>query len=89
VDIVAALARPGSGDTAVLEARRNAASANLAASVGALERIRLDLLKLHAGAGDLRPLTTLIEEAHLLSEDARRLAEAEQEVDDAIERRYS
>jgi serine/threonine-protein kinase len=89
VDIVAALARPGSGDTAVLEARRNAASANLAASVSALERIRLDLLRLHAGAGDLKPLTTLIEEAHLVSEDARRLAEAEQEVEDAIERRYS
>jgi serine/threonine protein kinase len=89
VDVVAALARPGSDDTAVLEARRNAASANLAASVGALERIRLDLLKLHAGAGDLKPLTTLIEEAHLLSDDARRLAEAEQEVEDAIERRYS
>jgi hypothetical protein len=31
----------------------------------------------------------LIEEAHLLSDEARRLAEAEQEVEDAIERRYS
>ena len=89
VDVVAALARPGSGDTAVLETRRNAASANLAASVSALERIRLDLLRLHAGARDLKPLTTLIEEAHLLSDEARRLAEAEQEVEDAIERRYS
>jgi len=89
VDVVAALARPGSGDSAVLEARRNAASANLAASVSALERIRLDLLRLHAGAGDLKPLTTLIEEAHLLGDEARRLAEAEQEVEDAIERRYS
>jgi serine/threonine-protein kinase len=88
VDVVEALARPGSGDTAVLETRRNAASANLAASVGALERIRLDLLRLHGGAGDLAPLTTLIEEAHVLSDDARRLAEAEQEVEDAIERRY-
>jgi serine/threonine protein kinase len=88
VDVVAALARPDSDDTAVLERRRNAASANLAASVGALERIRLDLLKLHAGAGDLKPLTTLIEEAHLIGEEVKRLAEAEQEVDDAIERRY-
>jgi len=86
-DVVTALARPG--DTAVFETRRNAASANLAASVSALERIRLDLLRLHAGASDLKPLTTLIEEAQLLSEDARRLAEAEQEVEDAIERRYS
>ncbi len=89
VDVVAALARPASGDSAVLEKRRNAASANLAASVSALERIRLDLLRLHAGAGDLKPLTTLIEEAHLVSDEARRLAEAEQEVEDAIERRYS
>jgi serine/threonine-protein kinase len=89
VDVVAALARPDSDDTSVLERRRNAASANLAASVGALERIRLDLLKLHGGAVDLKPLTTLIEEAHLISDDVRRLAEAEQEVEDAIERRYS
>ena len=89
VDVVAALARPGSGDTAVLETRRSAASANLAASVGALERIRLDLLKLHGGASDLKPLTTLIEEAQLVADEVRRLAEAEQEVEDAIERRYS
>ena len=89
VDVVAALARPGSGDTAILETRRSAASANLAASVGALERVRLDLLKLHGGASDLKPLTTLIEEAQLAADDVRRLAEAEQEVEDAIERRYS
>ena len=89
IDVVAALSRPGSNDNAVLETRRNAASANLAASVGALERIRLDLLKLHAGAGDLKPLTTLMEEAHLLSQEVGRLIEAEKEVEDAIERRYS
>jgi serine/threonine-protein kinase len=89
IDVVAALARPASDDTAVLEGRRQAASANLSASVGALERIRLDLLKLHAGARDLKPLTTLIEEAQLASQEVRRLAEAEQEVEDAIERRYS
>jgi serine/threonine-protein kinase len=89
VDIVAALARPDSEDAAVLERRRNAASASLGESVGALERIRLDLLKLHGGANDLKPLTTLIEEAHLVADDVRRLAEAEQEVEDAVERRYS
>jgi hypothetical protein len=89
MDVVAALARPGSDDTTVLERRRNAASASLGASVGALERIRLDLLKLHAGAGDLKPLTTLIEEAHSMGEEVKRLAEAEQEVEDAINRRYS
>ena len=89
IDVVAALSRPGSNDNTVLAPRRNAASANLAASVGALERIRLDLLKLHAGAGDLKPLTTLMEEAHLLSQEVWRLIEAEKEVEDAIERRYS
>lgn len=89
MDVVAALARPDSADAEVLERRRTAASANLAASVGALERVRLDLLKLHGGAGDLKPLTTLIEEAHVVADEVRRLAEAEQEVEDAIVRRYS
>ena len=89
MDVVSALARPDSNDIALLDTRRRKASESLSASVSALERIRLDLLKLHAGAGDLKPLTTLIEEANLLSAEARRLAEAEQEVEDAIERRYS
>lgn len=87
MDVLAALAPAGSGDTAALDPRRNAASAHLAASVAALERVRLDLLRLHAGASDLAPLTTLIDSARLLGEDARRLAEAEQEVDEAIMRR--
>jgi eukaryotic-like serine/threonine-protein kinase len=87
MDVVAALAPPGSGVTAMLETRRNAASANLAESVGALERIRLDLLRLHAGAGDLSPLTTLIDESRLLGDDVRRLADAEREIEDVIERR--
>jgi serine/threonine-protein kinase len=87
MDVVAALAPPGSGVTAMLETRRNAASANLAESVGALERIRLDLLRLHAGAGDLSPLTTLIDESRLIGDDVRRLAEAEREIEDVIERR--
>ena len=87
MDVLAALAPAGSGDTTALDPRRNAASAHLAASVAALERVRLDLLRLHAGASDLAPLTTLIDSARLLGEDARRLAEAEQEVDAAIMRR--
>jgi serine/threonine-protein kinase len=89
IDVVEALAKPGSDDMAVLERRRSAASTNLASSVGALERIRLDLLKLHGGASDLKPLTTLMEEAYQIGEEVKRLAEAEQEVEDAIERRYS
>jgi serine/threonine-protein kinase len=89
MEVVAALARPGSDESTVLETRRERASTSLAASVGALERIRLDLLKLHGGASDLKPLTTLIEEATLVSQEVARLAEAEQEVEDAINRRYS
>jgi serine/threonine-protein kinase len=80
-DIVAALAPSGSADADALEARRNAAAAQLSESVAALEGIRLDLLRLHAGASDLAPLTTLIDAARLLGEDVRRLAEAQREVD--------
>ena len=86
VDVVAALAPFGSMDAEVLAARRQAAATQLAESVAALERIRLDLLRLHAGAGDLTPLTTLIDAARLVSEDVRRLAEAEREAEDAAGR---
>jgi eukaryotic-like serine/threonine-protein kinase len=86
LDEIAALAPSGSADADVLEARREAAAAHLAKSVAALEGIRLDLLRLHAGASDLAPLTTLIDAARLLGEDVNRLAEAQREVDDAIER---
>ncbi|MBW8770093.1 MAG: serine/threonine protein kinase [Gemmatimonadetes bacterium] len=80
-DMVAALAPSGSADADALEARRSAAAAQLAESVAALEGIRLDLLRLHAGASDLAPLTTLIDAARLLGEDVRRLADAQREVD--------
>jgi len=80
-DVVAALAPSGSADADALEARRSAAAAQLAESVAALEGIRLDLLRLHAGASDLAPLTTLIDAARAVGEDVRRLAEAQREVD--------
>ncbi|HEX2721717.1 MAG TPA: serine/threonine-protein kinase [Gemmatimonadaceae bacterium] len=87
MEVVAALAPSGSAAAEVLETRRDAAAAHLAASVGALERIRVDLLRLHAGAVDLSPLTTLIDTARMLGEEARRLADAEREVDESINRR--
>src|SRR5258705_7554707 len=87
IEVLATLAPPGSGDADVLEARRTAASTHLAESVAALEGIRLDLLRLHAGAGDLAPLTTLIDAARLLGEDVSRLADAQREADDASVRR--
>ncbi|MFL5581558.1 MAG: hypothetical protein ACJ8AO_14415 [Gemmatimonadaceae bacterium] len=81
LELQAALA--GSSDAEMLAARRDAAAAHLADSVAALEGIRLDLLRLHAGAGDLAPLTTLIDAARLLGEDLSRLADAQREVNDA------
>jgi serine/threonine-protein kinase len=86
VDVLAAIAPSGSADAEVLAARRDAAAAHLAESVAALESIRLDLLRLHAGAGDLAPLTTLMDAARRIGEDVNRLAEAQREVEDAAGR---
>ena len=81
LEVVAALA--ASGDAEALAPRRQAAASQLAESVAALERIRLDLLRLHAGAGDLAPLTTLLDAARVLGEHVERLADAQREVNDA------
>jgi serine/threonine-protein kinase len=82
MELLAAMAPSGS-EAEVLAARRNAAKEHLAESVAALESIRLDLLRLHAGAADLAPLTTLIDDARRLGEDLSRLAEAQREAEDA------
>jgi serine/threonine-protein kinase len=81
---VAALAPTGSADAEALERRKAAASKNLGASVAALEGLRLDLLRLHGGADNLAPITTLIQSAKELSDDATRLADAQREVDEAL-----
>jgi predicted Ser/Thr protein kinase len=83
IDVVAALAPSGTVDAEVMAARREAAAAQLAQSVAALEGIRLDLLRLHAGASDLAPLTTLMDAARVVGEDVKRLAEAQQEANAA------
>ena len=83
MDVVAAMAPSGSVDAEVLAARKNAAATNLAEAVAALEGLRLDLLRLHAGASDLRPLTTLMDAARAIGEDVGRLAEAQQEAERA------
>ena len=80
-ELVAALAPSAAAGTEVLEARKRAAAGHLAESVAALEGIRLDLLRLHAGAGDLAPLTTLLDAARQLGDDLTRLAEAQAEVE--------
>ncbi len=84
VDVVAALEADASGDAVLLAARRDAAAKQLAETVAALEGIRLDLLRLHAGASDLAPITTLLDAARIMSDDVNRLAEAEREVNDAV-----
>jgi serine/threonine-protein kinase len=85
IEVVDALVPAGTSEADVLRARRKKASANLAEAVAALEGIRLDLLRVHAGAGDLAPLTTLMDEARALGEDVRRLAEAQREITPATE----
>ncbi|HEY0929052.1 MAG TPA: hypothetical protein VGE27_03955, partial [Gemmatimonas sp.] len=84
LDVLAALeataSRSASQDD-VLQSRRVAATRHLKESVAALESVRLDLLRLHAGANDLAPLTTLIDAARLLGDDVRRLADAQHEVE--------
>ena len=85
-DVVAALAPSGSVDADMLAARRQTAASQLAESVAALEGIRLDLLRLHAGASDLGSLTTLMDAARQLGEDVGRLADAHREIEDASSR---
>lgn len=85
MEVVAAMAATES-DAEVLAARRTAAKERLADSVAALESIRLDLLRLHAGASDLAPLTTVMDAARRVGEDLQRLTEAQQEVEDATGR---
>ncbi len=82
IDLLAAMAPAGS-DAEVLAARKRKASARLAESVAALEGIRLELLRLHANAEDLAPLTTLIDAARGIGEDLRRLAEGQREAEGA------
>jgi serine/threonine-protein kinase len=80
MEVLGAMA-PSGLDGDVLAARRHAAKEHLAESVAALESIRLDLLRLHAGASDLTPLTTLLDAARGIGEDLNRLAEAQREVE--------
>ena len=86
VEMLAGLASSGGQDAEVLAARRKAASAHLGESVAALEGVRLDLLRLLAGENDLAPLTTLIDAARQLGEEAGRLAEARRDIDAIVPR---
>ena len=80
IDALDALPRNANDPSDALASRRAAAGAELAHSVAALEGVRLDLLRLLAGATDLAPLTTLLDAARELGEHAARLSEAQREV---------
>lgn len=83
LDVLANMAPSSSADAEVLAARKETAATQLAETVAALEGIRLDLLRLHAGARDLAPLTTLMDAARQIGEDVGRLAEAQREAERA------
>ena len=87
IEVVDALAPMGSEDADTLKVRREAAAADLGRSVAALESIRLGLLRLHAGASDLAPLTTVMDAARVVEVEMRRLDEAQREVGNPEDRR--
>jgi serine/threonine-protein kinase len=74
------VAQPTGGETAA----RDAAKKELADSVAALEAVRLDLLRLHGGATDLRSITTILDAARELGEELDRLGRAQREVNDVV-----
>jgi serine/threonine-protein kinase len=86
LELVTAMAPSGAADASTLATRKAKAAAQLGESVAALEGVRLDLLRLHAGTSDLAPLTTLLDAVRGMGEDVRRLAEAQREVDGAMAR---
>jgi serine/threonine-protein kinase len=53
---------------------------DLARTVATLESIRLDLLRLHGGANDLEPLTTLLDAAGSVEREIGFLIDAQEEV---------
>jgi serine/threonine-protein kinase len=60
---------------------RDKAKQELAEAVTVLESIRLDLLRLHGGASDLAPLTSVLERAQQLGEELQALQEGQARVD--------
>jgi serine/threonine-protein kinase len=53
----------------------------LAESVAALESIRLDLLRLHGGETDLRPITSVLEASQQIGVELARLTRSRAEVE--------
>ena len=69
---------------AALRAERDLVQDRLRDAVGALETMRLDLLRLHAGQSSVESLTTQIGVAQSLSDDVRRLIAAREDVANAL-----
>ena len=68
-----------------VRAERDVVQGRLRDAVGALETIRLNLLRLHAGQATVESLTTQIGVASALSDDVRRLIAAHADVAAALE----
>jgi len=69
-----------------VRAGREEALRRMAASVAALENLRLDLLRLKAGAGSLDELTAHLSDARRLQEDINLAIEAKREAEELTER---
>jgi serine/threonine-protein kinase len=67
-----------------LQRTRDAAQQHQAEAVGALETIRLELLRMHAGAGSVESLTADLGAAQALSEDIERLLAGKREVEELL-----
>jgi serine/threonine-protein kinase len=80
LDSIASTAGGATSGTRLSDAR-DKAKQELGNAVAALEALRLDLLRLHGGGGDLRPITTVLQAARELGDQLDRLAEAQREVD--------
>ena len=80
LEVLESLPQQAGDEISLIGQRREAARGQLARSVAAMEGIRVDLLRLHAGASDLAPLTTLLDAARLLGDDLNRLTAAQQQV---------
>ena len=83
--VVASLDEAASAHHDALVAERDLVQQRLRESVSALETIRLGLLRLHAGSLSLESLTTHIGQAVAMAEHVDRLADAQDEVDAALQ----
>ena len=70
---------------APLRAERDLVQGKLRDAVGALETVRLNLLRMHAGSMSEQGITTHIEIASALSDDVRRLIAAREAVGEALQ----